>query len=315
MNYNQKSKFFVVVLLTTFLITVYMSLKSMNPIQHEERFLDLDYGKIWYQRWFNQKTKDKTPVLFMHGGPGFESGAMVNLNPIAAIRPCIFYDQSGCGKSIIPKNTRVEWSFEHYERELETIIDKLGINKIILFGYSWGAALAVQYALQHPERVEKLVLASPYISTPHLLENYTLLAQSKNMYDIIKKHEEEGTIESAEYQEAYAIFFKSFIFRGDVSVFKNLTFNKEISEIMWGKNEFSVTGNLKNLNLIPLLHELKLPVLLTSGKFDTMTPSYMVLLHTQIHNSKLVIFEHSAHMPHIEEFTAYCQEVEKFLSD
>ncbi|MDR3646311.1 MAG: proline iminopeptidase-family hydrolase [Candidatus Babeliales bacterium] len=308
---NLKLKVLLSTIIITLTITLYKVLKPMQSIKTEQHYLDLGYCNIWYQKSFTQETKDKTPIIFVHGGPGLESGYIINLNNLASERPCIFYDQSGCGKAITSKP--IDWTFEHYVKELTLIIDKLGFEKVILFGYSWGAALATKYTLEHTDKVEKLILASPYISTLHLIDNYKKLAQSKDIYDIMIKHENAGTTDSQEYQDAYAIFFKNFIFSKDPSIFDNIIVNKEISETMWGSNELSVSGNLKDLNLIPLLHNLNLPVLLTSGINDPMTPSYMDLLHRNIHNSKLVIFEHSTHMPHIEEEETYLKIITNFL--
>jgi len=304
---------FLILLLTSQLIISYIGQPMMETLQAEEHFLDFGYGKIWSQHWFVNETKDKTPIIFIHGGPGFESGYIKNLKILAYKRPCIFYDQSGCGKSVVQDNSAIDWTFEHYVQELKNIINSLGLKKVILFGYSWGAALATQYALDFPQRIEKLILASPYISTSHLLANYKKLAQSRGIYEIMITHENNRTTDSAEYQAAYSLFFKHFVFSKDPAIFDNFIINQHISEVMWGKNELSVTGNLKDLNLIPLLANLNLPVLLTSGRSDTMLPDYMALLHKKIINSKLVIFERSTHMAHIEEEELYCKEIDNFL--
>lgn len=305
---------FVFLLITFLTITSHRAVLMKKTLQVDQKFLDLTYCTIWCQRWFAQETKDKTPIIFVHGGPGLESGYIMNLKLLAHNQPCIFYDQSGCGKSQIKNNAFIEWTLEHYVHELAMLIDMLGFKKIILFGYSWGAAIATKYTLENEECVEKLILASPYISTSHLVENYKKLAQSKNIYEIIKTCEDTGALDSAEYQAACAIFFKNFIFSKDASIFDEFIINKEISEVMWGKNEFSVTGNLKNLNLIELLHKLQMPVLLTAGRSDTMTPDYMALLKKEIQDSTLITFEHSAHMPHIEEQSEYCKVIRSFLN-
>lgn len=288
---------------------------SMNEqLQSTEEYIDLGYATLWCQTWFTESTKGKTPIVFIHGGPGFESGYIINLKEIAHTQPCIFYDQSGCGKSAVKEGATISWNFEHYTKELALLIKKLGLKKLILFGYSWGAALAVQYAYDNPEQVTKLILASPYISTSHLIENYKKRAQSLNIYDRMIAHETAGTTESNEYQDAFAQFFSNFIFRGDATRFKLLSMNKEISDIMWGKNELSVTGNLKDLNLILLLPAIKVPVLLTAGQYDTMTPDYMALLYHKLLNSTLTTFGQSAHMPHIEEERSYRATVTTFLT-
>ncbi|HSC25006.1 MAG TPA: proline iminopeptidase-family hydrolase [Candidatus Babeliales bacterium] len=305
---NWTKKFFSLKLTVAIILTIIpeIGLSHMEPLQLQQHYLDFEYCTLWAQTWFTSQTKHKTPIIFIHGGPGLESGYIINLKQLAYNQPCIFYDQSGCGKSLLKDDICIQWTLEHYVDEFTILIDRLNLDKIILFGYSWGAAIATSYTLKNESHVEKLILASPYISTPHLIENYKQLAQSKNIYEIIHTNEYNGTLDNLEYQTVCSVFFKNFIFSKDSSIFNTLTFNKKISNEMWGPNEFSATGNLINLNLIPLLHTLQLPVLLTAGRLDTMTPEYMQLLHKKIPNSRLIIFEHSTHMPHREEEDAYC---------
>jgi len=279
----------------------------------QEHFIELDYARIWCQIWSTQLTRHSIPIVFVHGGPGLESGYIANLNRLALQRPCIFYDQAGCGKSLLKPSAHVEYTLEHYAQELSLVIDALAYDSVILYGYSWGAALATHYAAHHPNRVEALILASPYLSTSHLLENYKTLAQSKGIYEILHAHEMADTTDSNEYKEAWALFFKSFIFSGDPTIFNHIIMNQEIIDIMWGNYEFSVTGTLRDLNLIALLPYLTMPVLLTSGRCDTMTPLYMQLLQRTIPASKWIMFEQSTHMPHREEQDLYCASINQFL--
>ncbi len=65
------------------------------------------------------------------------------------------YDERGCGLS--------DWSardlsFDRWVEDLETVVDTLGLERFTLFGMSQGGAVAVEYAVRHPERVEKLIL-------------------------------------------------------------------------------------------------------------------------------------------------------------
>jgi len=49
-------------------------------------------------------------------------------------------------------------SFEAWVRDLETVVDALGLERFPLLGISQGCAVAITYAVRHPERVTKLVL-------------------------------------------------------------------------------------------------------------------------------------------------------------
>jgi class 3 adenylate cyclase/pimeloyl-ACP methyl ester carboxylesterase len=53
-------------------------------------------------------------------------------------------------------------SFENFVDDLETVVDAAGIDRFVLFGISQGCAVAVGYAIRHPERISHLVLLGGY---------------------------------------------------------------------------------------------------------------------------------------------------------
>jgi pimeloyl-ACP methyl ester carboxylesterase len=78
---------------------------------------------------------------------------------IARSRTFIRYDERGCGLS--------DWdvedlSFGAFVEDLEAVVDKLGLERFPLIGISQGAAVSIEYAARHPERVSGLILISGY---------------------------------------------------------------------------------------------------------------------------------------------------------
>jgi len=69
------------------------------------------------------------------------------------------YDPRGCGLSDWQVR---EMSFEGMVRDLETVVDALGLERFALFGISQGAAVSIAYAVRHPERVSHVVLSGGY---------------------------------------------------------------------------------------------------------------------------------------------------------
>ena len=82
---------------------------------------------------------------------------------------------------------------------------------------------------------------------------------------------------------------------------------------MNGPNEFTVIGNLKDWDRTARLGEIDVPTLITVGRHDEITPACARTLHAGIRSSQLVVFEHSAHMAHLEEPQRYRQVLERFL--
>ena len=99
------------------------------------------------------------PLIMLHGGFGsFEMFS--DLSPALAVNhQVIGVDLYGHGRTAL---TDRPLCFEHMADDIAGLIEHLGLEKVDLLGYSLGGAVALQTAIRHPERVNKLVL----ISTP-----------------------------------------------------------------------------------------------------------------------------------------------------
>lgn len=134
---------------------------------------------------------------------------------------------------------------------------------------------------------------------------------------IIMQHEYAGTTDSSEYQAAKNLF-NSLLCRIHPDP-ENLTYslthsNREIYQAMWGPSEFTVTGNLKDFDRINDLASLTIPVLITCGRFDEASPQTMQKAQGNSKNIKVVIFEKSAHVAHLEEEEKYYNTLLEFLT-
>lgn len=67
----------------------------------------------------------------------------------------IRYDERGCGLSDWDVN---DFSLAAWVSDLETVVDTVGLDSFPLLGISQGGAVAIEYALRHPERVSHLIL-------------------------------------------------------------------------------------------------------------------------------------------------------------
>ena len=81
------------------------------------------------------------------------------LRELSRERTLIRYDERGCGLS---DHDAEDLSFEAWVRDLETVVDAMGLERFPLFGISQGCAVAITYAVRHPERVSQLVLYGGY---------------------------------------------------------------------------------------------------------------------------------------------------------
>lgn len=91
-----------------------------------------------------------------------------------------------------------------------------------------------------------------------------------------------------------------------------LNLSEDVYGTMQGP-EWNVTGNLKDWDVSARLGELDLPVLVTSGRYDEMTPGLVQPLVDGIPGAESVVFEQSAHFAMAEEPDRYRELLESFL--
>ncbi len=114
---------------------------------------------LYYEQVGNFNGK---PVVFLHGGPGG------GLHPIyrryfdPQFYRIILFDQRGCGRSTPHAELRENdtWALVG---DIETLREKLGIDRWVVFGGSWGSTLALSYAVTHPDRVIGLILRGIFL--------------------------------------------------------------------------------------------------------------------------------------------------------
>ncbi len=111
------------------------------------------------------------PVVFLHGGPG--GGCKVYQRSFfdPAKYRAILFDQRGCGRSkpygLLDHNTT-----QHLLADIELIRQRLGVEKWLLFGGSWGSALALLYAQRYPHRVSGIVSRGTFLARQMDLDWY-----------------------------------------------------------------------------------------------------------------------------------------------
>ena len=95
-------------------------------------------------------------VLLLHGFAGDRSLWDWIWPRLVQDRRAIRYDLRGFGESVEPGNA----PFRHAD-DLAAVLDALRIDRCALVGVSMGGGIALNFALDHPDRVERLALVSP----------------------------------------------------------------------------------------------------------------------------------------------------------
>jgi proline iminopeptidase len=124
------------------------------------QYWDLPTGsKIAYTLVSAKGAKKPHPIIYLQGGPGgFISNRNINiLAPLSEDGYDIYlYDQIGSGQSDRLINIK-DYSADRHKKDLEEIIKKIGAEKVILIGQSWGAILATLFIADNAEKVQRVI--------------------------------------------------------------------------------------------------------------------------------------------------------------
>lgn len=283
----------------------------------KEGFLTVPGGKAWYRIVGNDRPG--IPLVTLHGGPGAPHDYLEPLEGLADERPVIFYDQLGCGNSERPDDLAL-WNNGRFIDELLKVQEGLGLTKIHLMGQSWGTLLAGEYMLREkPQHVCSLILSGPFFSASRWLadqQNY-LAGLPEEIQTVVRQAEAMKEFDSPAYQEAMRVFYSKHVCRlNPWPEAMNRTIEKmgvPVYQSMCGPSEFTMTGSLKNTELVNRLKEIKVPVLFTCGRYDEATPETTAIYQQALPGSEMVVIEDASHEHHLEKPQEYLELVRNFL--
>ncbi len=277
--------------------------------------------RTWYRVVGEREEPGKLPVLLLHGGPG---GTHDYLEPLEALaqtgRRAVFYDQLGCGRS--DRGDASLWTVGTYVDEVGAVRRALGLDRVHLFGNSWGGMLALEYALTRPPGLASLVLASSPASIPQWIEETGRLRAGlpAEVQAVLEAHEAAGTTDDSAYEEACEVFYRRHLCRlpeWPECVQRSLRFLTEHGEVyrhMNGPSEFHVVGTLRDWDVTGRLGEIRVPTLVVSGEHDEATPAINRTVAEGIAGAESVVYPGASHMAHVEDTEGYCRLLDAFLS-
>ncbi|PEC18904.1 alpha/beta fold hydrolase [Bacillus cereus] len=263
------------------------------------------------------------PLVIVHGGPGgnhyvFERTLGLKLEEYITV---VYYEQRGCGRSEAPQDDD-DYSIHTLVEDLEELRKQLNVEKVNLLGYSFGGQICLEYALKYPEVVEKMVLQAP--SLDDYDEMYNVQIEGFLQITKGKMKEKISIISNSEiplkekYNQVWSIVDTETV---DRLLFKNEKFAK-LNRSLWEESQLNNPGKMSKvifetksaLPLIECIKDLETDTCVIVGEHDYNTGVGMSNRITkQMKNSKLVIFENSAHFPDIEETDKVCETIIEFL--
>tara|TARA_R110002051_G_scaffold324773_1_gene423575 strand:+ start:55880 stop:56824 length:945 start_codon:yes stop_codon:yes gene_type:complete len=122
-------------------------------------FVEIDGTRLHFRR---SGDPSRPAILVLHGAASNLEEPRLALGEAFAGENVIWLDRPGLGWSERPKSKR--WSPADEAALIVKFLDQLEISGAVVIGHSWGGAIAMRLAIDHPERVTGLVLIAPALS-------------------------------------------------------------------------------------------------------------------------------------------------------
>jgi pimeloyl-ACP methyl ester carboxylesterase len=271
----------------------------------QDRYIELDSVKI---RYWQQGQGE--PIILLHGSNSCVETWSFNINQLAQHYRVYAFDMVGTGRSDKPV---ADYSLDYQVGFLQCFMDALNITSPTLIGNSMGGAIALKFAIQFPERVNKLVL----ISSLGLGREINILARLLSTFPAI------AYLSRPSRQGAKAVL-TSCVYDAQSLPSEWIELSYEFFQLL-GRKQATVSmikthfnfWGLRNEVLEPIMTQLKniaAPTLIFWGKQDRVIPAkHAKIAAEQIPDSFVQIFDRCGHWAHVEYAAEFNQQTLKFL--
>ncbi len=231
-----------------------------------------------------------SPLILIAGLAGDSQSWQPILGGLAEYFKVVVFDNRGIGRTRYPRD-----SFQISTLALDTVclLDELAIEKADILGHSMGGYIAQEIAIEYPERVDRLILASTCAVTSQ---------KNKSLFG--------GLLKALESGKSYELFIREFFYLIFTPEYLSNKENIESAVKSALDYPFPVTPEgfklqveaLSNFSSQARLNKIKSSTLLMSGRKDILvTPEEAQLLADKIPFVKTLYLENAAHSFQVEQ--------------
>lgn len=262
------------------------------------------------------------PVLFIHGGPGAGINGSYQWPFDLDTYFVIAYDQRGCGQSQ-PFADIKHNSSQALIADIESIRQYLKIERWALFGGSWGATLALLYAIEHPDRTSHIVLRGTFLGRE---EDYAWFLSPTGAAAQVFPKEYANFVKGVDCKDSWQCIADSFYARmqsSDPNISQlaceqwfswEVAISKLVPDKKTSPNQIASNLQMKSLALLEChyIHNrcfieenhvinnaykiTHIPIFIIHGRYDLVCKvDASIKLHEHLHNSTLSIIDSAGH--------------------
>jgi len=284
-----------------------------------------------YPQWLLIRGQDvsRPLLLFLHGGPGESNRWLAHYTTQELERyfVCVNWDQRGAGRSFQPGPPPETMTIDQFVMDTIALIELLrvrfGQQKVLLLGHSWGSVLAMKVAAARPDLLHAVIGMGQVVdmqrgedlSYRYVLERAYAEHNHKAIHTLSQLGGSDTYRKDSKFvQRRWLVRYGGMMHALDTGTVVSILLNApecSIADCILGLRrrdlKFScrlMGGEVMGVNLLQEIRELSIPVFFFVGSYDYTTPFVLVeQFYARLYApyKKLIWFEHSAHMPHLEE--------------
>ena len=260
---------------------------------------------------FERRQGSGPPVAVLHGGPGADHDYLLpGLDALAQGRTLIYYDQRGGGRSAVARDVPVGW--KEQVADLEALRELWGFDRLAIAGYSWGGLLALLYAIEHPDRVERLALVSAAPVWREARAEFEARFAARNLAPAIQ--EERRRLRESGLREQDPDGYRKRTFELSVAgYFHDPARARDLTPFrVTGRTQEEVWASLGKYDLRPALTKLTIPAIVLHGDADPI-PVEAARTTADLLRAPFHLLRNCGHVPYVEALEDFTALMDEFL--
>lgn len=272
------------------------------------------------------------PLVFLHGGPGYNSYSFQDLfGERLEGRRVVYLDQRGSGRSGALEDTEQgadTLDLDTLVADVEALREHLGFGSLVPLGHGFGALVALEYARRHPTRTARVVVVNPWVHFPELA--LTLLAEAAarrgqpldDPAAALRARTPEGeypAVGAARIEAAFSLvnardLLNALQFR-DAPSRMRLEFIDAEGQLAGGGEvqQALVNQGLWEFEYPPFLQELRRPVFVIAGVHDRTSYPEQVEWLADLAGADVTVLD-AGHYPWLDDEDAFAEALEEALT-
>ncbi|MFL5632229.1 MAG: alpha/beta fold hydrolase [Gemmatimonadaceae bacterium] len=291
------------------------------PAPREEGFTTTTASPLYWAKYgesTNQSGRARPKLLVLHGGPGADHRYLLpQMLRLAQRHEVLFYDQRGGGESKSDVRDPVTWQ-THVE-DLGAVVQEFRLEPLSIVGYSWGAMLALLYAIEqrrNPHLVPpaRLALINPAPLTREYRAEFEREFARRQQSPEIQRMREELAASGLRERDPDAYRRRAF----ELSVAGYFSDPRRATDLtpfrVVGRIQQSVWESLGDFDLIRDLHGVGIPSIVIAGRDDPI-PLASSREAARVLETNLVVLDECGHVPYVEQPERLFAALDPFLDD